>query len=379
MELTAREIAEITGATAVSGDSFARARSWCNDSRALTPGACFVALVDARDGHDFVGDAFAGGATIALVTRDVTDVPPAGAAIVKVDDAFGALGGSSAPRPVSGWRARWSSGSPVRAARPAPRTSPWARSARKFHVHASPGSFNNEIGLPFTLLGAPAATEALVLEMGARFPGNIADLCAIARPDVGVITNIGLSHAGLLGGRRGHRPGQGRAARGASHRRPGRARCRRRGDDRASSARTAARVSPWESRRVRHRHAARCRRFPDRARHRVAPSFVLQSPWGSGTVRLGVRGAHQVVNASLAAAVALARGVPFDDVAAGSGGGGSRARAHGRAARTDRVRSSSTTPTTPIRPRWTPPPRARTRGRGRSHHCRDRGRHARAR
>ena len=71
---------------------------------------------------------------------------------------------------------------------------------RKFHVHASPGSFNNEIGLPFTLLGAPAATEAVVLEMGARFPGNIADLCAIARPDVGVITNIGLSHAGLLGG-----------------------------------------------------------------------------------------------------------------------------------------------------------------------------------
>ena len=49
----------------------------------------------------------------------------------------------------------------------------------------------------------------------------------------------------------------------------------------------------------------------------LRPSFVLQSTWGSGTVRLGVRGAHQVVNASLAGAAALARGVPFDDVAAG--------------------------------------------------------------
>ena len=71
MELTAREIAEITGSSSVVGDAFARARSWSNDTRALAPGACFVALVDARDGHEFVGDAFARGATIALVTRDV--------------------------------------------------------------------------------------------------------------------------------------------------------------------------------------------------------------------------------------------------------------------------------------------------------------------
>ena len=69
MELTAREIAEITGSSSVIGDAFARARSWSNDTRALAPGACFVALVDARDGHEFVGDAFARGATIALVTR----------------------------------------------------------------------------------------------------------------------------------------------------------------------------------------------------------------------------------------------------------------------------------------------------------------------
>ena len=50
--------------------------------------------------------------------------------------------------------------------------------------------------MPLTLLGAASDTEALVLEMGARAPGNIAALCAVARPTVGVITNIGLAHAG---------------------------------------------------------------------------------------------------------------------------------------------------------------------------------------
>ena len=49
-------------------------------------------------------------------------------------------------------------------------------------MHASPGSYNNEIGLPLTLLARADGTEALVLEMGARFPGDIAALCAIARP-----------------------------------------------------------------------------------------------------------------------------------------------------------------------------------------------------
>ena len=53
--------------------------------------------------------------------------------------------------------------------------------APRFAVHASPGSFNNEAGLPLTLLHAPDGTEAVVLEMGARFPGNIAELCVLAR------------------------------------------------------------------------------------------------------------------------------------------------------------------------------------------------------
>ncbi len=66
-------------------------------------------------------------------------------------------------------------------------------------VQASPENFNTEIGLPLAVLAAPEGTEVLVLEMGMRGPGQIAELCAIAAPDVGVITNIGPVHVELLG------------------------------------------------------------------------------------------------------------------------------------------------------------------------------------
>ena len=66
-------------------------------------------------------------------------------------------------------------------------------------THASPENYNTEIGLPLAILAAPDDTEALVLEMGMRGPGQIAELCAIAKPDVGVITNVGPVHVELLG------------------------------------------------------------------------------------------------------------------------------------------------------------------------------------
>jgi UDP-N-acetylmuramoyl-tripeptide--D-alanyl-D-alanine ligase len=66
-------------------------------------------------------------------------------------------------------------------------------------VQASPENFNTEIGLPLAVLAAPEGTEVLVLEMGMRGPGQIAELCAIAEPEVGVITNIGPVHIELLG------------------------------------------------------------------------------------------------------------------------------------------------------------------------------------
>src|SRR4051794_3528717 len=91
MELSAGEIASITGGRVVAGDPSASVRVFANDSRAVEPGACFVAIVGARDGHDYVGDAVARGATVALVTRAVPGGPPAGTTVVRVDDAFDAL------------------------------------------------------------------------------------------------------------------------------------------------------------------------------------------------------------------------------------------------------------------------------------------------
>jgi UDP-N-acetylmuramoyl-tripeptide--D-alanyl-D-alanine ligase len=66
-------------------------------------------------------------------------------------------------------------------------------------VHASPENYNTEVGLPLAVLGAEEGTEVLVLEMGMRGPGQIAELCAIAQPDIGVITNVGPVHVELMG------------------------------------------------------------------------------------------------------------------------------------------------------------------------------------
>jgi UDP-N-acetylmuramoyl-tripeptide--D-alanyl-D-alanine ligase len=317
--MTAHALATLTGGTLVRGSPDARVTSFTIDSRVLEPGACFVALVAERDGHDFVSDAFARGATVALVTRDVADVADAAGTVVRVDDAFGALArlGRDARDRLHDAMVVGITGS---AGKTGTKDLTAAALAGKFQVHASPGSYNNEVGVPLTLLSAPPRTDALVLEMGARAHGDIAALCAIARPTVGVITNIGLAHAGSLGGRAGVAQVKGELlealdAEGLAVLDAG---------DPATpglTARTAARVllvAGSGSGRTGGRDAdAEVRATGITLDADLRPTFTLESPWGRGTVALAVRGAHQVVNASLAAAVALARGVAFDDVAAG--------------------------------------------------------------
>jgi len=186
----------------VTGSPDAVVTSWAFDSRALEPGACFVALRGRRDGHEFVADAFAAGATVALVssTPDPTEVPD-GAAVVTVDDVLVRLQELA--------RA-------TRDARPAVRvigvTGSTGKTSTKdllaavlgpLGCYASPASYNNEVGLPITLLNAPTEAHVVVAEMGERFPGDVAALCAIAHPSVGVVTNVGLAHAEHLGGREG--------------------------------------------------------------------------------------------------------------------------------------------------------------------------------
>ena len=307
MRVSATELATLVdGVMAGQGD--ARVVSYAIDSRVLEPGACFVALRGKRDGHDFVGDAFARGATTALVARGVDY--PEGTALVVVDDPLEALA-----RLAAHARSTWTSTTVVGITGSAGKTSTKDLTAAALGeerlVHASPGSFNNEAGLPLTLLGAPDGTEVVVAEMGARFRGNVADLCAIARPEIGIITHIWLAHVEHLGGRAGvidtkaelveALPADGLAVLNA--------------DDDATPElidRTVARIA----------QVGTALNADVVVRDLVVdselrPQFELVTPWGSGRVALSVRGAHQAVNAAMGATVALELGVPIDTVIAG--------------------------------------------------------------
>jgi len=200
--LTAREIAR-RAAGRIVGDEGATVDAWAFDSRMLQSGACFVALRGDRDGHDFVPAAFDAGAHVALVDHDFTgstELAP-GRALVHVGDTLGALQEIARSlrldRPelhvvaVGGSTGKTSTKDLLAAA------------LVSRGCHANEASYNNEFGLPITLCNAPGSAGVVVTEMGERFAGDLRELCDIARPDTGVITNVGLAHAEHLGGRDG--------------------------------------------------------------------------------------------------------------------------------------------------------------------------------
>jgi UDP-N-acetylmuramoyl-tripeptide--D-alanyl-D-alanine ligase len=310
MRLTAVEIAHATEGE-VLGDPNVVADSFSIDSRTLQPGACFVVLVAERDGHDFVADAFDRGARVAVVSR-VVELGPHKGTLVLVADTLAALGALGAHA-----RAQFEDATVVGITGSAGKTATKdllaAAVARTHRVTASPVSWNNEAGLPLTLLAAELDTEVVVAEMGARFAGNIAELCAIARPHVGIITNIGLAHAGLLGGRSGVAAAKGELLETLPA-------------DGAAILDAGDELTPGLARRT----AARVVRVGLTAGgdvdvaatdieldEQLRPSFRLETPVGSTTVRLSIRGEHQVMNAAMAAAAAIEIGVRLDEAAAG--------------------------------------------------------------
>ncbi|MEO0631812.1 MAG: UDP-N-acetylmuramoyl-tripeptide--D-alanyl-D-alanine ligase, partial [Planctomycetota bacterium] len=167
------------------------------DTRELSPGQLFVALPGERtDGHDHLQQAADAGATIALVERDIE--APAGMTLVKVDSCRTALA-----RLASAYRATLRSTRVVGVTGSNGKTT----TVRLLdHVlgsalrgSASRKSFNNELGLPLTILNAKPTDQYLVCEIGMSNPGEIQKLAAIARPDVGVITSIGRAHLEAFG------------------------------------------------------------------------------------------------------------------------------------------------------------------------------------
>lgn len=194
--LTLAEVAALTGG-ALTGPSGAAVTGGVTlDSRTVAAGDLFVAVAGERvDGHDFLPAAAAAGAVGAITTRAHDGLP-----CVVVDDPVEALG-----RLAAGVHARLVAGGLLTLAI----TGSSGKTSTKDLLGqvlaaagptvSPPGSYNNDIGLPLTVLSADAQTRYLVLEMGSRGRGHIARLCRVARPRVGVVLNVGSAHLGEFG------------------------------------------------------------------------------------------------------------------------------------------------------------------------------------
>ncbi|MBX6352831.1 MAG: UDP-N-acetylmuramoyl-tripeptide--D-alanyl-D-alanine ligase [Thermoflavifilum sp.] len=195
--ISVQTLCERTGGTLVHGDAQARVTGVSIDSRRVAAGDVFVAFRGEHvDGHHFVADAFARGAAAALVQVRPAAMP-SGGAVIQVDDPLAAL-----QRLATAERQAFT-GPVIGVTGSNGKTTTKHLLASVFSVLgpclATEGNYNNELGLPLTILRRTPAHRSMVLEMGMRGKGQIAALCAIAKPSAGVITNIGHSHIELLG------------------------------------------------------------------------------------------------------------------------------------------------------------------------------------
>lgn len=335
--MTLREIAEVVGGTLHDvPDPEARITGAVEfDSREIGSGDLFLALPGARsDGHDFAAGAVAAGAVAVLAARPVgvpaivvtprPGVVPAGSMAVEHDAdgsgaavlvALGALARAVVTRLVAAGTltvvgVTGSSGKTSTKDLLAAVLSPLGS------VVAPPGSFNNELGHPWTALRATVDTRFLVLELSARGPGHIAALAAIAPPTIGVVLNVGTAHLGEFGSREAIAATKGELVEAL----PSSGLAVLNADDpqvAAMASRTAARIVT-----VGQAAGATLRATDIRLDEHARASFTLHTPAGSVPVRLAVHGEHQVGNALSAAAVALECGADPAGVAAALGAAG---------------------------------------------------------
>jgi len=281
------------------------------DSRSVSAGDLFVALVGDRvDGHGFVDAALSGGASAALV-RTGSSAGGLGAVVEVPDTATALLDLARAERSQLNAIVVGITGSTGKTC-----TKDFAAAVlgRRYEVVASPASFNNEVGLPITLLSADERTEAIICEMGSRGPGHIRLLTEIARPVVGVVTNVGVAHMELFGS-----PGVLRDAKAELPESLGAdGTAVLNADDpvvAGFAGRTAARVILFGDGAGAEVRAADVITNRSTGRSR----FRLHTPAGSAVVSLPAPGEHMVANALAAAAVGWALEVPVESVAEGLG------------------------------------------------------------
>lgn len=272
------------------------------DSREAGRGCIFVALRgEHSDGHAFVADAIRRGAALAVVDRPVDE--PA----VVVDDVEKALGylAGGVLRRAPGIRVVGVTGSSGKTS-----TKDLIASVLRGAgpTVAAQGSFNNEIGLPLTVLGVDRDTENLVLEYSARGVGHIAYLTGIARPRIGVVLNVGSAHLGEFGSREAIAKAKGELVEAL----PADGVAVLNVDDplvAAMASRTSAEVVRYGE-----GTGADVRIVDLSVDDQARPRFRLVTPQGEADVGLALHGRHHASNAAATAAVGLAAGMSLPAV-----------------------------------------------------------------
>ncbi|MDX1657261.1 MAG: UDP-N-acetylmuramoyl-tripeptide--D-alanyl-D-alanine ligase [Nitriliruptorales bacterium] len=306
--LDARAIAAATSGD-LRGDGARVARTVATDSRQIEGDALFVALRgENADGHDYIDEAVANGAVIVLSERPVE---VATATVVVVDDTWQGIGQvAAAVRDRVDPRAVAITGS-VGKTTTKDLTAAAVGAGRP--TVAAQGSFNNELGVPLTLLALEADSEVVVSEVGARGVGHIAELMPLVRPDIGIVTAVAGVHLELFGDIDAIETAKGELVEALP---AGGTAILNGNDERVSrmATRTDAAVLRYGT--------------PDEAvatidfaatevtLDRVArPTFTARTPWGEVRTTLPVAGRHQVMNALAALAAAGTLGVDLEAAA----------------------------------------------------------------
>ncbi len=301
IEMSLAEIADVVAGTAhgeatVTGAAFI-------DTRTPEPGGLFVAIAGERaDGHDFVRQARDGGAVAVLATR-ATEAPT-----VVVDDVVTALGllarhvidrlGETVVLAMTGSQGK--TGTKDYLAHVLSEAAPTV---------ATRGNFNNELGVPLTVLRATPDTRYLVVEMGARGIGHIAHLCSIAPPQIGAVLNVGTAHIGEFGSREAIAVGKGELVEAL----PADGTAVLNADDALVSAMSSRTTAPVVTFGLGTTSGVAVSEVTSDELGRL--SFELVHRGSGATVHLSQVGAHQWRNAAAAAAMALAAGLDLDSVA----------------------------------------------------------------
>ncbi len=272
------------------------------DSRTIPPGQLYVPIVAERNGHAFIPAALQAGAAAYLTAQE-----PVGGTAIRVPDTAAALLSLGA---FARGRVGGAIGITGSVGKTTTKDLLASCLASTFRTAASEGSFNNELGVPLTLLNAPDDAQWVVVEMGARGAGQIEQLAEIAHPEVGIVTRVAKAHVEYFGDLDGV--------------------ARAKGELVAALPASGLAVLNFDDPRVRDMATlsvcpvlgyavgadAEVRADDVILDRDLRARFRLSSPWGRTEVRLAVCGVQQVSNALAAAAVALWCGVPIETVAA---------------------------------------------------------------